>query len=45
MPGELVISTLRQALLTRQLAPGLLLHSDRGGQYCVNAYRVLFDQH
>ncbi|MGI4871146.1 MAG: IS3 family transposase [Janthinobacterium lividum] len=45
MPEELVTSALRQALLARQPAPGLLVHSDRGGQYCANAYRALLDQY
>ncbi len=45
MPEELVTSALRQALLARQPALGLLVHSDRGGQYCANAYRALLDQH
>lgn len=45
MPEELVTSALRQALLARQPAPGLLVHSDRGGQYCANAYRALLGQH
>ena len=45
MPEGLVTSALRQALLARQPAPGLLVHSDRGGQYCANAYRALLDQH
>ena len=40
MPEELVTSALRQALLARQPAPGLVVHSDRGGQYCANAYRL-----
>ena len=41
MPEELVLSALRRALLARMPAPGLLVHSDRGGQYCGNAYRAL----
>ncbi len=45
MPEELVTSALRQALLVRQPMPGLVVHSDRGGQYCANAYRALLDQH
>lgn len=38
MPEELVNSALRRALLARQPAPGLLVHSDRGGQYCGSIY-------
>ena len=45
MPEELVTSALRQALLARQPAPGLVVHSDRGGQYCANTYRALLDQY
>jgi transposase InsO family protein len=45
MPEELVTSTLRQTLLALQPTPGLVVHSDRGGQYCANAYRALLDQH
>ena len=41
MPEELVTTALRRALLSRQPAPGLLVHSDRGGQYCGTAYRRL----
>ena len=41
MPEELVVSALRRALLSRQPAAGLLVHSDRGGQYCGNTYRRL----
>ena len=41
MPEELVVTALRRALLSRQPAAGLLVHSDRGGQYCGNAYRRL----
>lgn len=32
MPEELVSPTVRQVLLARQPAPGLLVHSDRGGR-------------
>ena len=41
MPEELVVSALRRALLARGPVPGLVVHSDRGGQYCGNAYRAL----
>jgi len=44
MAEELVLSALRRALLSRQPAAGLLVHSDRGGQYCGNAYRRLLTQ-
>ena len=44
MPEELVVTALRRALLSRQPAAGLLVHSDRGGQYCGNAYRRLLSE-
>lgn len=44
MPEELVVSALRRALLSRQPAVGLLVHSDRGGQYSGNAYRRLLTE-
>lgn len=40
MPEELVVS----ALLSRQPTPGLIVHSDRGGQYCSKAYRRLLTE-
>ena len=45
MPEELVTSALRRALLARKPAPDLVVHSDRGGQYCGNAYRALLAAH
>lgn len=45
MPEELVLTALRRALLARQPATGLVVHSDRGGQYCSNAYRALLHEH
>lgn len=44
MPEQLVVTALRRALLSRQPAAGLLVHSDRGGQYCGNAYRRLLTE-
>jgi len=45
MPEELVLSALRRALGVQQPAAGLVVHSDRGGQYCGKAYRALLHQH
>ena len=45
MPEELVSTTLRRALHAQALVPGLVVHSDRGGQYCATAYRTLLQQH
>ena len=44
-PEELVLTALRRALLARQPDPGLVVHSDRGGQYCGKAYRALLHEH
>ena len=41
MPEGLVISALQRALLAQRPAPGLIVHSDRGGQYVGNAYKAL----
>lgn len=41
MRDELVITALRRALLGRQPAHGLILHSDRGGQYASKEFRKL----
>lgn len=42
---ELVTEALTQALARRRPAPGLLLHSDRGSQYCSWSYREILHQH
>jgi transposase InsO family protein len=41
MPEALVIMALQRALLAQRPAPGLIVHSDRGGQYVGNAYQTL----
>jgi transposase InsO family protein len=41
MMEELVLDPLRQAIRNRQPAPGLIHHSDRGGQYAGHAYRAV----
>jgi putative transposase len=41
MTETLVLDALRQAIRARQPAPGLVHHSDRGGQYASLAYRAL----
>ncbi|GAC1382703.1 MAG: hypothetical protein NVSMB30_30220 [Hymenobacter sp.] len=41
MPEELITTALQRAFLAQPPALGLLVHSDRGGQYCGNAYRAL----
>lgn len=45
MPKELVPTALQRARLTQDPDPGLVVHSDRGGQCCGNAYRALLYQH
>ena len=41
MSETLVIESLQQAIRARQPVPGLIHHSDRGGQYASHAYRQL----
>lgn len=45
MPEALVTSALRRALLAQRPAAGLVVHSDRGGQFCASGYRALLDAH
>ena len=45
MPEALVTSALQRAMLAQRPAPGLIVHSDRGGQYVGNAYRALLHRH
>lgn len=42
---DLVCAALMQAVLRRDPAPGLLLHSDRGSQYSSNEYREIIRKH
>ena len=41
MKEELVLAALTQAIRTRQPKPGLVHHSDRGGQYASHSYRAV----
>ena len=45
MPEELVTSALQRAFWSQPPTSGLVVHSDRGGQYCGNAYRKLLHDH
>ena len=45
MPEELITTALQRALLAQQPTAGLLVHSDRGGQYCGKAYCALLHRH
>ncbi len=42
---ELPLAALRMALATRQPAPGLIQHTDRGTQYVSAAYRAVLANH
>ena len=41
MPEALVTTALQRALLAQRPVPGLIVHSDQGGQYVSNAYKTL----
>ena len=43
MRTELVTAALRQALGSRQVAPGLIFHSDRSSQYGGRSHREMLD--
>lgn len=43
MKEELVIAAFKKAYQSRSPKPGLIVHSDRGGQYAGNAFRKLID--
>ena len=45
MPEELVTKALQRAFWSQPPTPGLLVHSDRGGQYCGKVYRQLLHDH
>lgn len=38
MRQDLVVDALRMAWFRRHPAPGLIMHSDRGSQYCSKAF-------
>lgn len=44
MRKELVIDALNQAVMRYKPAKGLILHSDRGSQYCSNEYRKIIEK-
>ena len=41
MEEDLIITAFRRAALGRQPTPGLIAHSDRGGQYASKEFRKL----
>ena len=45
LDADIALSALRMAIGTRQPAPGLIHHSDRGVQYACTAYRELLTAH
>ena len=45
MPEELVTTALQRAFFAQPPTPHLIVHSDRGGQYCGNAYRQMLHDH
>lgn len=46
MTADLVCDALKMALLRRDYPQGVMIHSDRGSQYCSAAYRAIIkDQH
>jgi len=44
MTAELVIEALKKAILRKRLPPGMIVHSDRGGQYVDTEFRGLLNQ-
>ena len=45
MPEELVTTALQSAFWAKPPTPQLVVHSDRSGQYCGNAYCALLHEH
>ena len=45
MTDELVITAMEKAILRRKPAAGLIVHSDRGGQYVSGDFRRLLNRH
>lgn len=45
MEDRLIVDALKQGLHKRQPAPGMIAHSDRGGQYVSDELRQLIDKH
>ena len=45
MTSDLVCDALKSALFRRGMPKNVIVHSDRGSQYCSNDYRALMSQH
>lgn len=45
MTATLVCDALRMALVQRKMPHGVIVHTDRGSQYCAREHRALLDEH
>ncbi len=45
MTADLVCNALNMAINNKRLSSGLIVHSDRGSQYCSHAYHKIIKQH
>lgn len=45
MTADLVCDALKMAIFRRKRPKGVIVHSDRGSQYCSHAYRQLLEQY
>lgn len=45
MTADLVCDALKMAIFRRKRPKGVIVHTDRGSQYCSNAYRQLLEKH
>jgi transposase InsO family protein len=45
MPAALVCDALRMALFNRKMPRGVIMHTDRGSQYCSHEHRALLAEH
>ena len=45
MTADLVCDALQMAIFKRKRPKGVIVHSDRGSQYCSHAYRELLEKH
>jgi putative transposase len=45
MTAQLVCDALKMALWRRHMPTGVIVHSDRGSQYCPSAYQGLIKKH
>lgn len=45
MPASLVCDALRMALFNRKMPRGIIMHTDRGSQYCSRDHRDLLNEH